>query len=65
MKKFFRLSTLVLILLVALMIFLNSSNNIMLESSFLSLRVNVGFLIFFSAILGSIITLLFGISRRV
>ena len=48
---------LILSVIIALIVIPNTSNVISLETSFLSLRINVGFLILLSAILGSLVTI--------
>lgn len=50
-----------LCLMVGIFVLLNISNIITLENNFFQLRVNVGFLILFAALAGSIIMLLLGL----
>ena len=57
MKTFYRFISFVLILLVVVIVIFNISNTITLETGFLSLKANVGFLIFFSAIISSVSTI--------
>ena len=59
MKTVCRFISFVLILLVAVIVIFNVSNTITLETSFLSLKANVGFLIFFCAVIGGLSTILF------
>lgn len=58
MKTITRFSSFLLLLLIAIIVILNISNTISLETSFFSLKVNLGFLILFCAIAGSFATIL-------
>lgn len=62
MKSVLRFLSLLLILVVVFFVLINISNTIALETSFFSVRSNVGFLILLCAVLGSIATLLFALS---
>ena len=68
MRAFFRFVAFFLLAIVAGIVLFNISNSIAIETSFFSLRTNVGFLILFCSILGSLITLLllfsFGVSLK-
>ena len=64
MKTLLRFISLLLSLLIAVIVLLNITNTITLENSFLSLRANVGFLILFCTILGSLVTIFLSISSR-
>lgn len=66
MKSIFRFTSLLLLIIITVIVLVNISNTISLETSFFSLRANVGFLILLSAILGSVATmlLLLSISSR-
>ncbi len=64
MKNIFRFVSTMIFLAIGLFVLLNISNTIALETSFLSLRANVGFLILFCAILSSLATLLLLISMN-
>ena len=59
MKLILRFISITIFLAIGLFVFLNVSNTIALETSFLSLRANVGFLILLCAILSILATLLF------
>ena len=59
MKTILRSISIIIFLAIGLFVLLNISNTIALESSFLSMRANVGFFILLCAILSSIATLLF------
>ena len=59
MKILFKILSVSVFFLIGLFVFLNSSNTIAIEASFLSTRVNVGFLIFLCVVLSSLATLLF------
>ena len=56
MKIFYRCIAFVLVFLIFLIVLFNISNTIILETSFISLRANVGLLIFFCATVGSLST---------
>lgn len=58
MKTILRLLALFLFLLICIIALLNISNTITIETSFLSLKVNIGFLILLSATASSLGTLL-------
>ncbi len=58
MKIIFRFVSTTIFLAIGLFVLLNISNTIALETSFLSLRANVGFFILLCAVLSSIATLL-------
>ena len=64
MKIIFRFISITIFLLIGLFVLFNISNTIALETSFLSLRANVGFFILFCAILSSLATLLLLISMK-
>lgn len=64
MKTLFKTISFLIFLFITLFVLLNLSNTIAIETSFLSLRVNVGFLILLSTVLSSIGTLLFLISMN-
>ncbi len=64
MKIIFRFISITMVLVIGLFVLLNISNTIALETSFLSLRTNVGFFILFCAILSSLATVLFLISLK-
>ena len=64
MKLVFRFISVMIFLAIGLFVLLNISNTIALETSFLSLRANVGFFILFCAILSSLATLLLLISMN-
>lgn len=51
-----------MVLLIAVIVLLNISNTITLENKFISLKANVGFLILFCSLLGSISTIFLTIS---
>ena len=59
MKILFKILSVFVFSLIGLFVFLNSSSTIAIEASFLSTRVNVGFLILLCVILSSLATLLF------
>lgn len=59
MKSIFGIISFSLFILIGLFVLLNISNSIAVETSFLSLRANVGFLILFCVILSILATLLF------
>jgi len=59
MKIILRFFAFSLFLLICIIVLANISNTITLETSFLSLKVNVGFLILLCVIAGSLGTLLF------
>lgn len=67
MKIILRFTSLFLILFITIVVFVNISSSITLETNFLSLKANVGFLILLCTVLGSISILLlifsFGSSR--
>lgn len=67
MKIILRFTSLFLILFITIIVFVNISSSITLETNFLSLKANVGFLILLCTVLGSISILLlifsFGISK--
>ena len=58
MKTIYNFVAFVFLLLVALLVLCNVSNTISLETSFISLKANVGFLILSCSILSSIATIL-------
>lgn len=62
MKTIFKFFAFILILLIILVVIANISNTISLETSFFSLKANVGFLILFCSVLGSVATISLGIS---
>lgn len=62
MKNIFRFISLLLFLIIVFFIVFNISNTITLETPFLSLKANVGFLIFFCVTISSLATLLLLIS---
>lgn len=62
MRNLFNSISVLLSLLIAIIVLLNISNTIILETSFISLKANVGFLILFCSILGSLVTMSLGIS---
>src|SRR3989338_2597554 len=62
MKLIFRFISITVFLTIGLFVLLNISNTIALESSFLSIRTNVGLLILLCAILSSLATLLLFLS---
>ena len=64
MKLIFRSTSIMIFLTIGLFVLLNISNTIALETSFLSLRANVGFFILFCAVLSSLATLLFLLSMN-
>ncbi len=59
MKPIFRFISITVFLVIGLFVLLNISNSIAIETSFLSLRANVGFLILFCVVLSVLGTLLF------
>ena len=59
MKPIFRFISITIFLAIGLFVLLNISNSIALETSFLSLRANVGFLILFCVVLSILATILF------
>ena len=59
MKLILRFISTTIFLTIGLFVLLNLSNTIALETSFLSLRANVGFFILLCAVLSSLATLLF------
>lgn len=62
MKTILRFFSFTLTLLILVTVLFNITNTITLESNFFSFKVNVGFLIFLSAIASSLATLLFSLS---
>ena len=62
MKAIFKFSSIIIFLIIGLFVLLNISNTIALETSFLSLKANVGFLILFCVVLSILATILFLIS---
>ena len=62
MSFIYRVLALISLIIVLIFILLNISNSILIETSFLSLKVNVGFLILFCSVLSSMSVLLFMIS---
>lgn len=58
MKATFKFLSLLLLLIVLCSGLINISNSISIETSFLSLRVNIGFLIFFCSVLSALSLLL-------
>ena len=63
MRLISQIFSFVIIVLILLVFFVNISNTITLETSFISLKANVGFLILSCSILSSLATLLFLISK--
>ena len=64
MKLILRFISITIFLVIGFFILLNISNTIALETSFLSLRANVGFFILLCAVLSSLATLLFLMSME-
>ncbi|GEM_PF-3072572 len=64
MKTVFRFLAIVLFLIIALIVLSNISNKISIETSFLSLKTNVGFLIFLCVILSNVGTVFLGLSFK-
>ena len=62
MKRVFHIISLSIFVLIGFLVLLNISNTIALETSFLSLRANVGFFLLFCAALSSLGTILFSMS---
>ena len=62
MKTVFKFLAIVFFLLITLIILFNVSNKISIETSFLSLKTNVGFLIFICSVLGMMGTIFLGLS---
>ena len=59
MKTIFRFISITIFLTIGLFVLFNISNTIALETSFLSFRANVGFLILLCSVLSGLATLLF------
>lgn len=64
MKTVFRFLAIVLFLIIVLIVLFNIPNKISIETSFLSLKTNVGFLIFLCAIFSNIATVFLGLSLK-
>ena len=64
MKAFLRSSSFLLIFLILILALFNISNIISIETSFLSLKVNIGFLILLCAVGSSLATLMLAKSFR-
>ena len=63
MKTLLNFLSFVLFLLIAIIVLTNISNTISIETNFISLRANVGFLIFFCAIISSLGTIFLILAR--
>ena len=59
MKKIFRLFAFIFLLTIGVFVVFNITNSITLETPFISVKSNIGFLILFCAILSCLSTLLF------
>ena len=62
MKAVFRFLSLVFFLLIVLIVLFNIPNKVSIETNFLSLKTNVGFLTFICAVFSNIGTVFLGIS---